>query len=934
MREKSSTISEQPTQRKTHRNTMRAITQKLSEISLIISCLSGPVIPSTLLEYSHTVSTSRYTFSATSIGETVIHSFRNNLFSSNVFNAPYTEISKQLPSSFQYSVHLDTIRPYIICADILGTVYILDPSDELNILKTIKINAAGRARFFRSHIYGFDNTNYFFLINRNLQGTGSFFHDWSLLDSEVKQLTMDSHIIRLGSFERVSMIITVEEFEGKKVMKTDPTAGVGVIASFTHTDPIDTMIFLNETAGLSASKHLLTITDDVTAKIAVYDSTNDAFSNQKIDVLFNLTIDMLVIGETDYVGLCIIDPLRFLLVKIPTMEISVLDYGGDSNDPNGVKYLRQFAYIEDSEFIWLGIDNQFDMYKVLPEVCHRSCETCTKGVLISGCDTCPAGHSKRGGVCISSSKDCVTALSPYYFPETETCGEACENGFFSESAEICRSCVPNCRVCSDKLTCDTCATGFEKDSNDLCTRRCDLDEYFDGSTCQSCHGSCKSCDGPGDTDCTLCYELVDIEADGSCSNPCPFGQYFNENLATCQSCPYPCGGCEMNNGIKCLTCNSNLYKTPVEGEIRYVTCSSSCGDGFYPEGSRDEGTLMCSSCPTGCDECENSIDFEGNSNLECSVCSETFYYHNKSCITSCPPRTFHNRGFSYLLCSNCLENCDECSSVNFCDTCSPGYSLESDDTFCKSDEITGDNGNNGDNTRGRNGNNNDDDNGDSSFIISFFIVLIISIVFMILISKRKATQDRRERERRRQLRDTPLAEPFHPIIPQGQRNPLEPVDINTSEIDPTSIQTTIPLTNQNCVFGRQETFLEIDVMKDSERGHKPVQGGNINLKNLDGPQFAFAPIRNGHIGKIVPVTNTNYIQPRSNNLFNFNENFVSNNNAMTPTPYLPPNIGLPGATGPRPVRNNASRNSKIITRNKRMFVSKKNFYKKGEKNID
>lgn len=927
MREKSNIASmHKSTSPNNHNKIKLNYISKLKQASIIISSLFQLVMPSSLLELSHTVSTARYTYSATSIGETVIHSFRNNLFSSNVFNAPYTETSIQLPSSFLYSVHLDTIKPYIICADILGTVYILDPTDELNILKTININAAGRARFFRSHVYGFDHTNYFFLINRNLEGTGSFFHDWSLLDNEVKQLTMDSEIIRLGSFERVSMILSVEEDEGKKIMKTDPTASVDIIESFTHTEEINGMLFLNEAAGLSVSKHIAATSTPTTAKLAIYDSTSDAFTNEKEDPLFEVTIDILVIGETNYVGVCVLDPVRFIMVKVPTMEISVLDYGGDDPDLENVKFIRQFAYIEDSEFIWLGIDNQFDMYKVLPPVCHASCDTCIKGVLVNGCDTCPADHNKRGGVCIPDSNDCITLLNPFYFPETDTCGEVCENGFFAQSTDICRSCVPNCQVCGDKLTCDTCAAGFEKDSNQLCKRKCDLDEYFEGGTCKSCHDSCKSCDGPDETDCTLCFELVDVEDDGTCANPCPFGQYFNNNLKVCQSCSYPCQGCEVNNGMKCLSCRSNLYKTEIEGQSPYVSCQTFCEEGYYQDTSEATGELICSKCPEGCSSCESSRNLDGDSVIECSTCKPEFFYYKSECLSECPLKTFHNMGFSYPLCSNCFEDCMICNSVNFCEECDEGFSLDSDSTFCRSG-IQGqpDNGNRGNNGGGGG---TEDEGSDSSFIISFFIVLIISIVFMILISKRKAVQDRRERERRRLMRNTPLAEAFHPIIPSGERNPLEPINIDEQAIDPSNVHTSIPVTNQNCVFGRQDTFLEIDVMKDSARSAKPVRGGNIDLRNLDRKPnltpFTFAPLRNGGVGKIVPVGNIDYPQAPNNDVFNFKEEFISNK-PMAPKPYMPPNLGfgLPAANGPQPNRNDRRRMSKISMRNKRMFVNRR-----------
>lgn len=898
-----------------------------------------------LVTFSHRVSTARYSFSATSYGEKVVYTNRNNLYYSNVFKSPYTESSIRLSdSSSEYSVHISDMSPYLVVADILGKVYILNQNDNLGILKKFQFNAQGRARFFRSHIHGFKGTNYFYLTNRQSNGVGGFFHDWSKEASEVKHLTSDSEILRFSSYEGVNMILSVENFSGKKIMKIDPTISNDVISRYVHTEEIGAMISLKEVSGVGDQVHFANIEHSVSPKISLYNSVSDIFSNEKTSVNFNYTIDILPIEGTNYVGLASITPEAFSLIKVPEMDVWSLDYGnGNDNFPN---YMRVFTYLKNTEYLWFGKDFEFDLYKINPPVCHKTCGTCSKAALVEGCLTCQSGYSKIGDYCLESN--CQNSSNPYYFPETESCGYSCGNGYYEEPNKICRSCIQNCERCSNKLKCDTCQVQFQLDEDNLCVKKCSTGEYYSSGSCLSCHSTCQSCNGGGANKCTICPGLDGVNSDGTCSVYCGDNQFFNEITGQCENCKSQCQDCKIldscssckigYNEIKkddgtmdCLiSCPEGYYTFTDESGIRKcqkcpsgcsvcsyssgvalsegkVTCSSCFSDYYFyntscysecPEGTRldiySTGVeKYCLNCPENCLSC--GLDTSSGYAIEtCQKCSEGYFLYVDICYFTCPSGTFEDESQDPNQCSPCISGCRICSNIDKCTLCNNGFELQEDNFICKyvGYQIPDEN------------NNTDEEAGGSIvgvIIFMVFIIVIMTVLCIVLysIKKRQLEQearDRRERRRRtRRLRGIPRAQPFHPIIPEGERNPLEPLENQIQELNSEQIYSTIPFKPSDSALN-PESLIEINVNGVEKEEESSGQGVVRMIKREEDVQIKEK--KSDESSKFYfPYL---FLKGSSKKMGDFETGAIDINQVnlqiRVPRPYIPPNLS---ANGPR-----------------------------------
>jgi proprotein convertase subtilisin/kexin type 5 len=153
----------------------------------------------------------------------------------------------------------------------------------------------------------------------------------------------------------------------------------------------------------------------------------------------------------------------------------------------------------------------------------------------------------------------------------------------------------------------------------------------------ACHSTCKTCDGPTETDCLSCH---------------PWSVY-NSGL---KSCEIPChGNCETCFGTavnQCMTCAAPLVIS-TESRCCHASCLTcydiideacvTCHPGFFL------GTLndMCEGCDASCVTCSGSA--------------------NNQCLT-CPSTSFLNGSNE---CEACHSSCDTCNgaSDSDCLTC-------------------------------------------------------------------------------------------------------------------------------------------------------------------------------------------------------------------------------------------------------------------------
>jgi len=101
-------------------------------------------------------------------------------------------------------------------------------------------------------------------------------------------------------------------------------------------------------------------------------------------------------------------------------------------------------------------------------------------------DPCPSSCQE-----CTSSANCTTCKSGYYLNNQDMCvsivTECQAYQYFDQSTLQCRSCLEDCRLCFDNLTCSECESRYFYDVNDR--------------KCKECYPSCEKCFGSELEDC-------------------------------------------------------------------------------------------------------------------------------------------------------------------------------------------------------------------------------------------------------------------------------------------------------------------------------------------------------------------------------------------------------------------------------------------------
>jgi hypothetical protein len=204
----------------------------------------------------------------------------------------------------------------------------------------------------------------------------------------------------------------------------------------------------------------------------------------------------------------------------------------------------------------------------------------------SGCQPCPANSQ------YSSGQQRCLCNSGYSLSATGLCVPQCPSGAYFDSSlgrcvcqqsnqyvidGYCQVCVVNTHYDSVSGRC-VCDAGYAKNSYDQC-QRCDLnsrynaagtaclcnDGYFGtGFICSLCDPTCRTCSGPGRSQCLSCNSSA--PSSGYCLVTCPSGQY-RDSTNQCQACSANCLAC--TSAITCSSCQ-NGYSAVTNGGV--TTC--------------------------------------------------------------------------------------------------------------------------------------------------------------------------------------------------------------------------------------------------------------------------------------------------------------------------------------------------------------------------
>uniref|UniRef100_A0A1B6CCM9 furin n=1 Tax=Clastoptera arizonana TaxID=38151 RepID=A0A1B6CCM9_9HEMI len=268
--------------------------------------------------------------------------------------------------------------------------------------------------------------------------------------------------------------------------------------------------------------------------------------------------------------------------------------------------------------------------------CHESCETCA-GPGQDSCLTCAPAHLR------------VVDLA--------VCLQQCPEGYYENSDEgTCIPCEPNCGSCQERpdhcTTCDHHLVMFEN----KCYAACPMYTFeTDDYRCVSCHASCETCSGSGESECITCRSGR-MSLSGGCYGVCPDGYYTDKKRKECMHCPTGCATC---NSVTCLTCDPGFSLNKKGKCVR--AGSQQCAQDEFFSGTR------CEHCHETCESCHGS--FKNN----CLSCPNQLLLERSSCVGSCSKGYFPEQ----TACVPCLHTCSDCVSRINCTSCHTGLQLQS-----------------------------------------------------------------------------------------------------------------------------------------------------------------------------------------------------------------------------------------------------------------
>lgn len=280
-----------------------------------------------------------------------------------------------------------------------------------------------------------------------------------------------------------------------------------------------------------------------------------------------------------------------------------------------------------------------------------------------------------GTVPVANRCSAVTVSNCTKLTDFETCAE-CETGFYIGNDGNCvanpSSAIPNCSVYGTINQCKECLQGYYLKSATECGAVTKIDKcsVYDGKASSTKCNVCEPTHYVANNACTLRTKAVD---------GCTTYTADADNCGSCSDSRVP-----TSDGLKCLpalTFCASYVQSNVDATA--LTCAR-CEDKFYWNGTAcDLGSTV------------NCLSYLAAQNV-CQTCEEGYYLTNSN-RCSAHNKVLNCEEYDNLVANKCvqcndrsaklskttactqvyIEGCDTYASETHCQTCKPGYDLQS-----------------------------------------------------------------------------------------------------------------------------------------------------------------------------------------------------------------------------------------------------------------
>ncbi|KAL4463432.1 hypothetical protein ABPG72_003128, partial [Tetrahymena utriculariae] len=327
--------------------------------------------------------------------------------------------------------------------------------------------------------------------------------------------------------------------------------------------------------------------------------------------------------------------------------------------------------------------------------CSSNCKQCDS---FSQCKSCIVGYYlSNSNQCVelncpdnSSLIDQICVCNSNYFQQTDRQLQICQikQKLYHENYKLAH-CQSDLSVFNVLIHVKIDDYYLKKDTCTKCQALClTYGYYISGSLCIKWLSPCLKCSSSSScSSCSSEYFLDQNKKFSKCQQNCvkcqdsqtrsqyQQGYFLDIQSQNCQLCTNNCNTC--SSSTFCLNCLPGYY---LSGNS-CSQCSNIC--------SQCTSTQSCSSCKDGyflySDQslsCDNSCS-KCSSLTKCSVCSNGYYLDtsNQYSQTCSQCQTGYFLDISSRRCTQCINNCQTCSSLTQLLSCLPGYQLSGSSCF-------------------------------------------------------------------------------------------------------------------------------------------------------------------------------------------------------------------------------------------------------------